>query len=188
MGFMSVSQERAQATKEAMRVFEAKRMNEIEAEKLDQEEKEGREMSEEEKEEQQMQQMQKSEPPVLLFRINPAQSVPPANLNFLAVFPEETEWVYPPGVILENRLAWKDTLGENDDGERVECTIVEVLPCLQRKDEGKKKSGGVAAGGNAEGAADPKAAGTAAAAPTKAATTAAASPAKAAPSGTPRIS
>ena len=76
---------------------------------------------------------------MLLFRISPAANLPPADISFLSVFPKESEWIYPPGLILENRLAWKDNLGETDDGEKVECTIVEALPSMQRREDAKKK-------------------------------------------------
>ena len=47
------------------------------------------------------------------------------------MFPNEGEWVFPPGVVLEQRKDLKDSM--DADGERVECTTVELAPRLQRK-------------------------------------------------------
>ena len=134
VGFMSMSKERTTAASDSLVVFtaeqklKAKRLAETEAEKLE----EGIE------DEQEEEIKTKVEPPVLLFRVVPTELTTPADLSFFAVFPKDNEWVFPPGVILEHRNGWKDYLGENEDGEKVECTIVELFPRLQRKDEGKK--------------------------------------------------
>jgi Leucine-rich repeat (LRR) protein/GTPase SAR1 family protein len=131
-GFTSTSQQRSQAAQDALKVFLDKRSAEAETAKVDEEERLHPKVEEE-------QQTTKVEPPVLLFRISPAANLPPADISFLSVFPKESEWIYPPGLILENRLAWKDNLGETDDGEKVECTIVEALPSMQRREDAKKK-------------------------------------------------
>jgi len=104
----------------------------VDAERLEEEEESESTKIEEEKT------VTKSDPPVLLYRVVPALLMP-AELSFLAVFPNDAEWVFPPGVVLEHRNEWKDTLGENEAGEKVECTTVELFPVLERKEEGKRK-------------------------------------------------
>jgi len=138
-GFMSMSKEKSRAAQDALLVYnlerkkEAQRQAEVDAERAEEEEEESESTKNEEEKT-----VTKSDPPVLLYRVVPALLMP-AELSFLAVFPNDAEWAFPPGVVLEHRNEWKDTLGENEAGEKVECTTVELFPVLERKEEGKRK-------------------------------------------------
>jgi len=73
----------------------------------------------------------KSEPPVLLLRLVSTEQATPVDLSFLSVFPEEAEWVFPLGVVMEQRKELKDTI--ETDGDKVECTTVELAPRIFKR-------------------------------------------------------
>lgn len=139
--FMSVSKDRAVATQDAMAAYTANRKRDAqllaaaEAESVQWGENSAGDAEEDEKDVK-----QKSDPPALLFRVVTTEETMPVDLAFLTVFPQEAEWFYPPGMVLEKRTEWKDLLGVDEDGEKIECTMVELAPRLpQRAGEGRKR-------------------------------------------------
>jgi len=141
--FMSVSKDRAVATQDALTAYTAGEKAKAEAEAaIEAEAAEDEELAAKRARAAEEKANIKQDPPVLLFRVSPVEDEMPADLGFLTVFPKEQGWVYPPGVILESKKDSKDYLMPPDaEGERIECTTVEMVPRLRlkfRKEEKKK--------------------------------------------------
>jgi len=97
---------------------------------------------------------ERAEPPVLLFRVTvPQDNLLPVNLDFLSVFPNEAEVVYPPGVYLEQRKESVESLGQDAHGEYIMGKIVDVQPSNVGRVLTSKGKGAAAASAPGSGAA-----------------------------------
>jgi len=137
VSFMSMSKERAVATTDALGAYsyESERKASLQAAAEAEAEEEDEASADKDAElEESKAKNQKSDPPPLLFRVVPTEPTMPADLSFVALWPKTAECVYPPGVVLEKKSEWKDLLTTPDhDGERVECTTVELVPRLRTR-------------------------------------------------------
>jgi len=97
---------------------------------------------------------ERAEPPVLLFRVTvPQDNLLPVNLEFVSVFSNEAEVVYPPGVYLEQRKESVESLGQDAHGEYIMGKIVDVQPSNVGRTLASKGKGSAAAAGTGGGAA-----------------------------------
>uniref|UniRef100_A0A7S2FSM6 Uncharacterized protein n=1 Tax=Haptolina brevifila TaxID=156173 RepID=A0A7S2FSM6_9EUKA len=147
VGFMSVTSDKTVASDWAVKTYmlakaaEEKRIAEEEAELAAEAEEEGRTKAEDKETEQTV---KKADAPVLLFQMATTEQTTPADISFVSVFPKESEWVLPPGIMLEKHKDYKEFLeceSLSSEGERaiVESTVVEVFPRLPRREDAKKK-------------------------------------------------
>ena len=77
-------------------------------------------------------QRQKEELPVLMFKLLTTEETCPVDLSFLTAFPTRAEYFYPPGLYWEQRKESVEFWDHGNDGERLDCKCIEVVPHLTR--------------------------------------------------------
>ena len=70
--------------------------------------------------------------PVLLFRVVTTEENLPVDVSSFSVSAGSGEYVYPPGVYIEQRKESPESLGTGDDGEDVACKVAEVAMHVTR--------------------------------------------------------
>ena len=77
-----------------------------------------------------------SEPPILLMKLRLAADAAdnfPSDISPFSVFASEQEWAFPPGVYLEQKKEWTESIGGTESiglGDTGTCKLVEVAPYI----------------------------------------------------------